>query len=51
VISFTPRGRTPRTNWVGDWLGPRAGLEDREKLKFLTLLELELRPLGRPARS
>jgi hypothetical protein len=32
-------------------VGPRAGLDDVEKRKFLTLLGLELRPLGRPARS
>jgi hypothetical protein len=30
---------------------PRAGLVDVEKRKLLTLPELELRPLGRPARS
>jgi hypothetical protein len=30
---------------------PRAGLDDVEKRKFLTLLGLELRPLGRPTRS
>jgi hypothetical protein len=30
---------------------PRAGLDYMEKFKFLTLLELELRPLGRPVRS
>jgi hypothetical protein len=30
---------------------PRADLEDIEKLKFFTLLGLELRPPGRPARS
>jgi hypothetical protein len=30
---------------------PRAGLDDVEKRKFLTLPGLELRPLGRPARS
>jgi hypothetical protein len=29
----------------------RAGLDDLEKREFLTLPELELRPLGRPARS
>jgi hypothetical protein len=29
----------------------RAGLDDLEKRKFLTLPELELRPLDRPARS
>jgi hypothetical protein len=32
-------------------VGPRTGLADVEKRKFLTLLGLELRPLGRPARS
>jgi hypothetical protein len=30
---------------------PRAGLEDVEKRKFLARPGLELRPLGRPARS
>jgi hypothetical protein len=30
---------------------PRAGLKHLEKRKFLTLLGLELRPLGRPAHS
>jgi hypothetical protein len=30
---------------------PRAGLDDVEKIKFLTLPGLEFRPLGRPARS
>jgi hypothetical protein len=29
----------------------RAGLDDVERRKFLTLPGLELRPLGRPARS
>jgi hypothetical protein len=32
-------------------LDPRAGLDDVEKKKFLTLPGLELRSLGRPARS
>jgi hypothetical protein len=30
---------------------PRAGLDDVEKRKFVTLPVLELRSLGRPARS
>jgi hypothetical protein len=30
---------------------PRAGLDDVEKRKFLTLPAFGLRPLGRPARS
>jgi hypothetical protein len=32
-------------------VGPRAGLDDVEKRKFLNLPGLELRPFGRPARS
>jgi hypothetical protein len=32
-------------------VGPRAGLEDVEKRKFLTLPAFELRPLRRPART
>jgi hypothetical protein len=32
-------------------VGPRAGLDDVEKRKFLTLPGPELRPLGRPDRS
>jgi hypothetical protein len=32
-------------------MSPRAGLDDVENRKFLTLLGLELRILGRPARS
>jgi hypothetical protein len=30
---------------------PKPGMDDMEKRKFLTLSGLELRPLGRPARS
>jgi hypothetical protein len=43
--------RSPGTHWIGGWVDPRAGLNDTEKLKFLTLLGLELRRLGRPSRS
>jgi hypothetical protein len=55
VVSFTPRPlypgqRAPGTHWIG-WVGPRAGLDDVEKRKFLTLPGLELRPICRPARS
>jgi hypothetical protein len=32
-------------------MGPRAGLDDVEKRKFVTLLGLELRPLCHPAPS
>jgi hypothetical protein len=45
---FTPEERAPGTQWIGGWVGPRAGLDDMEKRKFLTLSRLELRPLGRP---
>jgi hypothetical protein len=34
-----------------EWVGPRAGLDDMEKLKFLTLPGLELRPFRRPVRD
>jgi hypothetical protein len=48
---FTIGESVPSTHWVGGWVGPRAGLDDVEKRKFLTLLRLELRPLSRPSRS
>jgi hypothetical protein len=32
-------------------MNPRAGLDDVEKRKFLSLVGLELRPLARPAHS
>jgi hypothetical protein len=46
-----PRGKSPGTHWIGGWVDLRAGLDDLEKRKFLTLPGLKLRPLGRPARS
>jgi hypothetical protein len=55
VVSFTP-GRfspgesAPGIHWIGDWVGPRTGLEDVERRKILPLPGFELRPLGRPAR-
>jgi hypothetical protein len=48
---FTPRERTLGIHWIGGWVCPRAGLDDMEKRKCLTLSGLELRPLSRPARS
>jgi hypothetical protein len=56
MVSFTPRPlypreRAPGTHWIGGWVNPRVGLDDVEKRNFLTLPGLELRPLGRPARS
>jgi hypothetical protein len=38
------------THWIGCWVGPRAGLDHVEKIKFLTTPGLELGPLRRPAR-
>jgi hypothetical protein len=32
-------------------MSPRTGLDDMERRKILLVPELELRPLGRPARS
>jgi hypothetical protein len=43
--------RTPGTHWIGGLVDPRAGLDDMEKRKFLTLRGLEFRPFGGPARS
>jgi hypothetical protein len=48
---FSLGERAPRTHRKGGWVGPTTGLDDVEKRKFLTLPELELRPLGLPARS
>jgi hypothetical protein len=48
---FIPGERSPGTHWIGDWVDPTAGLDDVDKKKFLTLQGLELRILGRPARS
>jgi hypothetical protein len=39
---FAPAERSPGTHWIGGWVDPRAGLDDIEKRKFLTLLGLEL---------
>jgi hypothetical protein len=48
---FPPGESAPGTHWIRGWVDPRTGLDDVEKRKFVTLQELELRPLGRPARS
>jgi hypothetical protein len=49
--ALPPGEGAPGTHWMGIWVDRRAGLDDMERRKFLTLLELELRPLGRRARS
>jgi hypothetical protein len=48
---FIPCERAPGTHWIAGWVDPRAGLDDLENRKFLTLQGLELRPLRHPARS
>jgi hypothetical protein len=50
VLLYT-RERAAGTHWIGGWVDPRAGLDDKENGKFLTLPELELRPFSRPTRS
>jgi hypothetical protein len=42
---------TPGTHWIGGCVDPRASLDGLESRKFLPPSGLELRPLGRPARS
>jgi hypothetical protein len=48
---LTPGVRVPATHWVGGWVDLRAGLDDLENRKFLTVPGLDLRPVGRPTRS
>jgi hypothetical protein len=48
---FTPGEVAPNTSWIGGWVGLRVDLDDVEKRKFLTLLGLEIQPLGPRARS
>jgi hypothetical protein len=43
---FTPGERAPGTHWIGGWAGLRAGVDDLEKRKFLTLPGLELQPVA-----
>jgi hypothetical protein len=47
---FTAKEKAPGAYWIGGWGDPLACLDDLEKIKFLTLLRLELQPLSRPAR-
>jgi hypothetical protein len=48
---FTLGETAPGTHCIGGRVDPRAGLDDMEEWKFLTLPGLKLRPHGRPARS
>jgi hypothetical protein len=54
VASFNARPLYPEerprgTHWIGGWVGPGTGLDDRDKRKFLTLPGLDRRTLRRPA--
>jgi hypothetical protein len=51
AADLLPGERTLGMHWIGNWMGTRAGLDDMEKGKFLTLLGLELQNLGSPARN
>jgi hypothetical protein len=48
---FISEERASGTPRIGGLVGARAGLDDIEEWKFLTLPGLELRPLGRSALS
>jgi hypothetical protein len=41
-LPLYPRERAPGTHFIVGWVDPRAGLDDMEKWKFLTLPGLEL---------
>jgi hypothetical protein len=43
---LTPVGRVLGTHSIGGWMSPRAGLDEVEKRKYLTLPGLKIRPLG-----
>jgi hypothetical protein len=51
TAALPPGESAPGTHWVGRWVDPRAGLDDVEKRKFLTLPGLNLRPFGHPVRG
>jgi hypothetical protein len=40
---YTPGEKKTCAHWTGGWVGPRAGLDDVEKRKYLTIPGLELR--------
>jgi hypothetical protein len=50
-ISTYPRERVPSTHWIEGWVGSRAGMDDVERRKILTLSGLEVQYLGQPAHS
>jgi hypothetical protein len=44
---FAPGERASDTYWIGGWVDPRAGLDDLEKRRFLTIPGFELPTLDR----
>jgi hypothetical protein len=48
---FAPRERAPGAHCIGSWVNSRAGVDDVERRQILPVWRLELRSLGRPARS
>jgi hypothetical protein len=48
---FSPWERAPGTHWIVGWVDLRSGLDDLEKRILFAVPGLELRLLGRPARS
>jgi hypothetical protein len=48
IYRFTPEEISRCPSWIRVWLGFRIGLDEVKKRKFLTLPELELRPLYCP---
>jgi hypothetical protein len=48
LAALSPR---KNTHWIWGWVGPRAGMDDMEKWKFLPPSGSEIRPLGRPSHS
>jgi hypothetical protein len=48
---FTPGERGLVAHWIGGSVGSKANLDDVDKIRFLTLSGLEIRSLGRPART
>jgi hypothetical protein len=49
--ALPPGERAPGTHLIGGSVGPKAGLDDTEKWKFMTVPGFEIRPLGHPALS
>jgi hypothetical protein len=49
--TLPPRKEPCIMEWIGGWVGPRAGLNNMENCQFFILTGLELRLLNRPSRN